>query len=121
MLDSIWKIATPIMTTLRNATSVPLTSISSALTALVSTPSVSERSSAEPHPVWELFGGDTTNNLLFAGPTHECVCGNNVFLLLAWFEDKQIAGYFTEAVCSSCRSIVRAPTEADSEEEMHND
>lgn len=53
---------------------------------------------------------------LWAGPTHECVCGNNVFHLLVWFEDKEVAGYFTEMICAFCGSIQRAPTLADEQE-----
>jgi hypothetical protein len=69
--------------------------------------------SLELKPIWCLFEGQVNDDLLWAGPTHTCLCGNNVFLLLAWFEEHKVAGYFTEAVCSSCWSVVRAPTEAD--------
>lgn len=53
---------------------------------------------------------------LWAGPTHECVCGNNVFHLLVWFEENEVAGYFTEMVCAFCGSLQRAPTLADEQE-----
>lgn len=58
---------------------------------------------------------------LWAGPTHECVCGNNVFHLLVWFEDREVAGYFTEMICAFCGSIQRAPTLADDKEGTSHD
>ena len=69
------------------------------------------------HSIAELFqvepGGD---DLLWAGPTHECLCGNSVFHVLAWFSDYEIHGYMTEAVCAFCGSSLRVPTPLDREE-----
>lgn len=50
------------------------------------------------------------------GPTLECPCGCDGFYILAIFgEDRSIAGYFTDAICSNCWSILKAPTQADGE------
>lgn len=56
------------------------------------------------------------SDLLFLGPTTECVCGNNVFHALIWFnEDREIGGYFTEMACAFCGSLIRGATAADKE------
>lgn len=52
---------------------------------------------------------------MWAGPVHECPCGCDLFHILAKFEDGVVAFYFTDAICSSCGSILRAPTEIDEE------
>lgn len=51
----------------------------------------------------------------WAGPLHECPCGCDLFHILAKFEDGQVVFYFTDAICSSCSSTLRAPTEIDEE------
>lgn len=87
-------------------------------TALVTAPVSTRRAEASSiRPISALFeiqpGGA---DYLWAGPTHECVCGNNVFHLLVWFEDREVAGYFTEMICAFCGSMQRAPTLADEQE-----
>ena len=68
-----------------------------------------------PKSISDLFmvepGG---SDYLFLGPTAKCICGCNVFHLLASLDDSgEIAQYFTEAKCASCGSLVRAPTPID--------
>jgi hypothetical protein len=46
-------------------------------------------------------------------PTHECVCGCNVFLIRAGFEDYDIAFWFTDAHCADCGAPVTVPTPVD--------
>lgn len=56
------------------------------------------------------------SDLLFLGPTTECVCGNNVFHALMWFnDDREIAGWFTEMACAFCGSLIRGATPVDGE------
>ena len=68
-------------------------------------------------PVYQLFYIEPDGtDLLFMGPTTVCVCGNQVFHALIWFDEyKTIAGYFTEMVCASCGSLLRGATEIDEE------
>lgn len=67
-----------------------------------------------PKSVTELFNTEPTgSDYLFMGPMHSCVCGCNVFHILASFDEGQVASYFTEAKCASCGSFVRVPTEID--------
>lgn len=74
------------------------------------------------HSIAELFqvepGGE---DLLWAGPTHACLCGNSVFHVLAWFSDYELQGYMTEAVCAFCGSSLRVPTPLDRQEEFQVD
>jgi len=50
----------------------------------------------------------------FSGtPTHECLCGSNMFWIVACFEDYEISTYFTNAVCFACGNYLTAPTEVD--------
>lgn len=46
----------------------------------------------------------------FVGPTHECPCGTDLFIVLATFEDGEISTYFTDALCALCGSDLRLPT-----------
>lgn len=66
-------------------------------------------------PIHSLFEVDGNGpDLLFMGPTTKCVCENEVFHALVWFdEDRTIGGYFTEMVCAFCGALVRGATEAD--------
>lgn len=68
-------------------------------------------------PVYEIFNKDMNGpDLLFMGPTDECVCGGDVFHALIWFaEDRSIAGYFTEMACACCGALVRGVTQDPSE------
>lgn len=55
-------------------------------------------------------------DLLFLGPTTECICGNNVFHALIWFgEDREIGGWFTEMSCAFCGALLRGATPIDHE------
>lgn len=57
-------------------------------------------------------------DLMFLGPTVECVCGNRLFYALISFDDdRTIGSYFTEMVCVSCGALIRGATEID--EDVH--
>lgn len=49
-------------------------------------------------------------------PTHECVCGSNIFNLKVMFDDYEIATYFLDMECANCGSLATAPTPLDREE-----
>jgi hypothetical protein len=51
---------------------------------------------------------------LRGAPTHECVCGSNLWNVKVIFEDYQIAMYFLDMECAICGSWATAPTEVDS-------
>lgn len=51
----------------------------------------------------------------FAGPTHECLCGNDLLVVLATFHDGGISGYVTDGRCVSCGAHLMLPTEVDDE------
>lgn len=47
-------------------------------------------------------------------PTNECLhCGSNVFTIKAAFEDYEIVGYYLDAECTGCGSLVTAPCPID--------
>jgi len=72
--------------------------------------------SPTPKSITELFNVEPGgSDYLFMGPMHACICGCNVFHILASFGEGEIVQYFTEAKCASCGSIVRAPTQIDEE------
>ncbi len=48
-------------------------------------------------------------------PTHECICGSQVFYLKAVFNDYEIATYFLDMQCVECGSLATAPTPLDRE------
>ena len=48
-------------------------------------------------------------------PTHECVCGCNIWNVKVIFEESQIATYFLEMQCVECGSLATAPTPLDRE------
>jgi len=48
-------------------------------------------------------------------PTHECICGSQVFYLKAVFNDYEIATYFLDMECIECGSLATAPTPLDRE------
>jgi len=48
-------------------------------------------------------------------PTHECVCGCNIWNLKVMFADYQIATYFLDMECANCGSLATAPTLVDRE------
>ena len=47
------------------------------------------------------------------GPVHECLCGSNLFQIVAAFEDGQVCFYLTEGICWECGAKVTVPTEID--------
>ena len=49
-------------------------------------------------------------------PTHECICGCNIFNIKAIFDDYEIATYFLDMECANCGTLVTAPTPLDTEE-----
>jgi len=48
-------------------------------------------------------------------PTHECICGSQIFYLKAVFNDYEIATYFLDMECIECGSLATAPTPLDRE------
>lgn len=46
-------------------------------------------------------------------PVHECICGSNMFWIVAVFDDYEISTYFTNAKCFACGSWLTAPTYPD--------
>lgn len=51
----------------------------------------------------------------WVGPTHECLCGENLFQIVAAFDARQVCFYLTEGLCWSCGAKVTVPTEIDPE------
>lgn len=52
-------------------------------------------------------------------PTHECVCGANIWNVKVIFQESQIATYFLDMECVSCGSLATAPTPADNIEGLN--
>jgi hypothetical protein len=52
---------------------------------------------------------------LRGNPTHECICGSQVFYIKAIFNDYEIATYFLDMQCVECGSLATAPTPLDRE------
>jgi hypothetical protein len=48
-------------------------------------------------------------------PTHECICGSQVFYVKTVFNDYEIATYFLDMECVECGSLATAPTPLDRE------
>ena len=46
-------------------------------------------------------------------PTHECICGSNVFKIIACFEDYEIILYGLNAECYDCGNLLTVPCPAD--------
>lgn len=46
-------------------------------------------------------------------PTHECVCGCNIWNLKVSFNNNEIAQYFLDMECANCGSYATAPTPSD--------
>ena len=65
-------------------------------------------------PMTDLFrSSKRSKDWTFLGPVEACVCGSNLFQVLVWFEDGEVAGYFTDAMCVFCGARLIAPTLAD--------
>jgi hypothetical protein len=45
--------------------------------------------------------------------THECMCGSNLWHIVATFEDYDIAMYFEDMQCVACGSRAQAPCPLD--------
>lgn len=52
----------------------------------------------------------------WAGPTHQCLCGNESFATVVIFHERQVGMYFTDVRCLACGAFLIAPTEADDED-----
>jgi len=52
---------------------------------------------------------------LRGAPTHQCVCGCNIWNLKAIFDNFEIATYFIDMECANCGSLATAPTPVDRE------
>lgn len=110
-----WSSSASMTSWLRRTSSELVRSIRTALGIAPASTRQAEISSIQP--ISALFSIEPGGaDYLWAGPQHECVCGNNVFHLLVWFQDREVAGYFTEMVCAFCGAIQRAPTLADDTE-----
>jgi hypothetical protein len=48
-------------------------------------------------------------------PTHECICGSQVFNIKAVFDNYEIATYFLDMECFECGNLATAPTPLDRE------
>ena len=61
-------------------------------------------------------GLDYKNSMDLRGtPTHECICGCNIFNVKAIFDNFEIATYFLDMECAQCGSVATAPTPLDRE------
>lgn len=47
------------------------------------------------------------------GPVHECLCGSNLFQIVAAFDAGEVCFYLTEGICWECGAKVTVPTEID--------
>lgn len=54
-------------------------------------------------------------DLRWAGPTHQCLCGNDLLAVAVRFEDSQVAFYLLDVRCLACGAYLIAPTEIDDE------
>lgn len=54
-------------------------------------------------------------DLRWAGPTHVCMCGNDLFAVAVKFVEGEIAFYFLDVRCLACGAYLIAPTEIDDE------
>jgi len=48
-------------------------------------------------------------------PTHQCICGSEVWNLQVVFDNYEIATYYLDMQCVQCGSIATAPTPVDRE------
>lgn len=60
----------------------------------------------------EPFGADTRG----LGPVHVCMCGSQVFNVMASFDDYELVWYFLDATCVNCGNLVRVPCPPDRDE-----
>lgn len=59
---------------------------------------------------------DSLNTMDLRGtPTHECICGSQVFYVKAIFDNYEVATYFLDMQCAECGNLATAPTPLDRE------
>jgi hypothetical protein len=66
----------------------------------------------------ENAGTPKTSIDLRGTPTHQCVCGSEIWNLQVAFDDYEIATYYLDMECVNCGSIATAPTPIDREVEQ---
>jgi hypothetical protein len=69
----------------------------------------------EPKEIKELFKKDYTNAMDLRGhPIGDiCICGSELFTIIAAFEYGEICFYFLDGECVDCGSLVTLPTPLD--------
>jgi hypothetical protein len=69
----------------------------------------------EPREIKDLFQKDYSNSMDLRGnPIGDvCVCGSELFTVIAAFEAGEIAFYFLDGECVNCGSLVTLPTPID--------
>jgi hypothetical protein len=50
------------------------------------------------------------------GPVHVCICGSQVFNVMASFDDYDLVWYFLDGTCVSCGALVKVPCPVDRDE-----
>lgn len=63
---------------------------------------------SEPVPIETLLPPATID--LIGLPTHECVCGCNLFHALVTFHEREVGFYYTSVACVACGAHLTAPT-----------
>lgn len=66
--------------------------------------------------IWEAYMPKQNPLNLRGIPTHRCICGCELFVMIASFEDCEVSLYFTDAQCLDCGALVTLPTPVDNEE-----
>lgn len=72
-------------------------------------------SGVDPAPADEVVGLHTPTDCCredyrFAGPVKECLCGSNMFHVVASFDEEgEVSFYVLDGMCWSCGSIVTLP------------
>jgi hypothetical protein len=66
--------------------------------------------------IWDAYDPQENPLNLRGIPTHSCVCGCDLFLMIASFENCELSFYFTDAQCLDCGALVTLPTPVDNEE-----
>ena len=82
----------------------------------VSTPSGTDSSGDTTSPIALLLGMEPGGtDLTWMGPTTRCVCGSELFHIVAWFDEyeREVGGRFLEMACVSCGSYCKSPTPVD--------
>ena len=69
----------------------------------------------EPKEIKDLFQKDYSNSMDLRGNSigDICVCGSELFTVIAAFEPGEIAFYFLDGECVNCGSLVTLPTPID--------